>query len=85
MNSDTKDENTNKFLAQNDSTEEVSLANEISDEISDSEPVSSIDEQNEIDNSILSSRNDKSFQQCSSAGNIYSEKELNENLQELNG
>ena len=41
--------------------------------------------QDEIDNSNLSSRNDQTFQQCSSDGNIYSDEELNEWLQEIVG
>jgi hypothetical protein len=68
-------------LAQNNSDEESSLTGGVSD----SESISSVNKQDEIDNSILVSKNDKSFQQCSSAGNIYSENELNENLQELIG
>jgi hypothetical protein len=47
--------------------------------------VSSINEQNIIDKTIINSKNDKDFKQCSSAGNIYSEDELYEGLQELNG
>ena len=75
MNTETKKENSIKFLAQN-------LADE---EISDSDMIDSLEEQDEIDESILISRNDKTFQQCSNIGNSYSEKELNEDLQELNG
>lgn len=78
---DTKSkEDTKKFLAQNTEIEE--LNNE--DNISDSD-IDSIDEQNKIDALKIDSRNDKTFYQCSSAGNIYSEDELNEWLQELNG
>ena len=69
-----KKDNTNEFLAQNTESEEIN--NEI---------VSSISEQNIIDKTIINSRNDKDFKQCSSAGNIYSEDELYEDLQELNG
>ncbi|MBO7505351.1 hypothetical protein J6T66_04385 [bacterium] len=75
MNTETTKENSIKFLAQN-------LADE---EISDSDMIDSLEEQDEIDESILISRNDKTFQQCSNIGNSYSEKELNEDLQELNG
>ena len=81
INTDTQKEDTNNFLAQNNSDEESSLTGGVSD----TESISSVNEQDEIDNSILVSKNDKSFQQCSSAGNIYSENELNENLQELIG
>ena len=79
---DTKSkEDTKKFLAQNTEIEE--LNNE--DNVSDSDIIDSIDEQNKIDALKIDSRNDKSFYQCSSAGDIYSEDELNEWLQELNG
>ena len=81
MNTEAKDVNTNKFLAQNVEIEEINDENEISD----SDTVNSIEEQDKVDSLNLSSRNDKNFNQCSSAGNIYSEDELNEWLQELNG
>jgi hypothetical protein len=71
-----KEDNSHKFLAQNTQTEELNTIDEV---------MSSIDEQNEVDSLTLSSRNDKTFQQCSSIGNIYSDEELNEDLQELNG
>ena len=74
MDNETKNKDAYKFLAQNTANEEIF----------DSETIS-IDEQDEIDISILSSRNDKTFQQCSSEGNIYSDEELNENLQTLKG
>ena len=67
-------EDTKKFLAQNTEIEE--LNNE--DNVSDSDIIDSIDEQNNIDTLKIDSRNDKSFYQCSSAGDIYSEDELNE-------
>ena len=73
---DTKiDNNTNRFLAQN----------EITGDISDSNVTDSLDEQDELDTSVLNLKDDQTFQQCSSAGNIYSDDELNENLQELKG
>ena len=81
MDTESENDDTNKFLVQNTETEEMN--NET--EISDSNTVDSIDEQNKIDVSALNSRNDKNFNQCSSAGDIYSEDELNEWLQELNG
>ena len=81
MNTETKSENNNKFLAQNIQTEQI----DFSDEVSDSDITNSLDEQNEIDDSILSLRDDKTFYQCSSAGDIYSEDELNEDLQEISG
>ena len=71
MDTESKRNNSNKFLAQN--TE------------SDSNALDLLDEQDIVDSSVLKVRNDKTFQQCSSAGDIYSEEELNENLQELNG
>jgi hypothetical protein len=74
MNTEAKNDNINKFLAQNTETEEIN--NET--EISDSDTVDSIDEQNKIDVSALNLRNDKNFNQCSSAGDIYSEDELDE-------
>ena len=79
---DTKSEDINKkYLAQNTTAEDIKLDSEISD----SDIINSLDAQDEVDNSILNSRNDKTFKQCSSAGNIYSDKELSENLQELIG
>ena len=69
----------NKFLAQN--TENDSITDV--DKVSDSDDIDSIEKQNEIDNSNLNLRNDKSFYQCSTAGNIYSEDELNEWLQTI--
>ena len=78
---DDKDESYKKFLAQNTENSDI---NEVS-EISDSDNIDSIEIQDSVDNVILSSRNDKTFDQCSSAGDIYSEDELNEWLQELNG
>jgi hypothetical protein len=73
---DTKiDNNTNRFLAQN----------EITGNISDSNVTDSLDDQDELDTSVLNLKENKTFQQCSSAGNIYSDDELNENLQELKG
>ena len=71
MDTESKRNNSNKFLAQN--TE------------SDSNALDLLNEQDIVDSSVLKVRNDKTFQQCSSAGDIYSEEELNENLQELNG
>ena len=72
MDTETKNKNTYRFLAQNEIT-------------SDSDNTDSLDEQDEIDTSILNSRTDQTFKQCSSNGNIYSDEELNENLQTLNG
>jgi hypothetical protein len=74
MNLKANDLNSNRFLAQSTEVEEINS----SDKISDSSNVSSLIKQDTIDNSILNSRNDKNFSQCSSAGNIYSEDELNE-------
>jgi len=71
---DTKiNNNTNKFLVQN----------VLSGDISDSNVTDSLDEQNELDTTVLYLKDDKTFQQCSSAGNIYSDDELNENLQQI--
>ena len=81
MDTETKSKIDNKFLAQNVENEYIDEINEVSD----SNVVDSIEVQDSIDYSLVSSRNDKTFAQCSSAGNIYSEEELNENLQELNG
>ena len=76
----TKKTNVNRFLAQNTGNENVGNMNEVSD----SDGVS-IDIQESVDNAILSTKNEKNFAQCLSVGNIYSEEELNENLQELKG
>jgi hypothetical protein len=81
MDTDTKDEDSGKFLAQNIEIEELIDSNEVSD----SDISNSIEQQNKIDISNLNSRNDKTFRQCSNAGDIYSDDELNEDLQELNG
>ena len=81
MDTDAKDEDNSKFLAQNIEIEELVD----SDEVSDSDVNNSIEQQNKIDISNLNSRNDKTFRQCSNAGDIYSDEELNEDLQELNG
>ena len=72
---DTKD-NQNKFLAQNDLAQ--------SDFVLDSEVVS-IEWQNVIDSGVVSWKAQKTFSQCSSVGNVYSEDELEENLQSLVG
>ena len=73
---DTKiDNDANKFLAQNVTTEDIS----------DSNVTDSLDEQDELDTTVLNLKDDKTFQQCSSAGNIYSDDELDENLQGLKG
>ena len=80
INNDKKNEDYKNFLAQNIENEEINDENEITD----SNNVSSLDEQDEIDISTLNLRNDKTFSQCSSAWNIYSEEELSEWLQELN-
>lgn len=45
----------------------------------------SIEVQNSIDSTVIKARNDKSFSQCSSAGDIYSDKELSEWLYEIVG
>ena len=79
MNTETKNDNINKFLAQNIEGEELNSI----DKITDSNIADSLTEQDEIDNSILSLRNDQTFQQCSADGDIYSDEELNENLQEI--
>ena len=76
-----KNENYSKFLAQNIENENVDTVGEVSD----SDNGNSIEVQDSVDNLILNSRNDKTFSQCSAAGNIYSEEELNDGLQELNG
>jgi hypothetical protein len=81
MDVDKKRDNYSNFLVQNTVGEENLEVNEVSD----SDEIDSIGEQNEIDNSALSSRDDKNFVQCSSAGNIYSEEELNEGLQQIVG
>lgn len=81
MNNNNKDSNYSKFLAQN--TEDENL--DVIKEITDSDIISSIEIQDSMDNSILNSRNDKTFAQCSAAGDIYSDDELNEWLEEIIG
>ncbi|MBO7095310.1 hypothetical protein J6V86_03960 [bacterium] len=77
----TKNTTTNKFLAQNIESDVDTL-----DEVLDSVVIDSVTEQNEVDNIyMLNSRNDQTFQQCSAAGDVYSDEELNENLQEIVG
>ncbi len=80
--SNDKDEDYNKFLVQNTENEDINNVNGISD----SEDTDSLEIQNSVDSLILSSKtSQKTFEQCSSAGNIYSDEELSENLQEING
>ena len=81
MDTEKKNEINNKFLAQNTENEDIADV----DATSDSDDMDSIEVQDSVDSTVLSSKNNKTFQQCSSAGNIYSDEELNENLQELNG
>ena len=81
QNLETYNKNNNKFLAQNSEYEEVV----INDETLDSDLVDSLNEQDEIDESILSLKNNRTFQQCISVGDIYSDEELNENLQQITG
>ena len=87
MDTETKNDDTYKFLAQNSEVDQNSEVEKMDNEneISDSESVDSLDAQDKLDSLISNSRDDKNFQQCSSAGNIYSSEELNEWLQELNG
>ncbi len=80
LSADTSNKKDKTFLAQNTETDEIYAST-----ISDYDSIESIEEQNTIDISNLNSRDDKSFTQCSSAWDIYSEDELNEWLQELNG
>ena len=79
MGAEDKKWNYNKFLAQNIKDEE----NFGVGEVSDSDDVDSMEEQNEIDNSILNTKKQQYFYQCSSAWNIYSDEELNQWLQEI--
>jgi len=63
----------------------IILAQNISennDENSNYSSLNSIILQDSIDSSFLQSGNNKSFYQCIAAGNIYSEEELNADLQE---
>ena len=69
----------NKLLAQNISSWITNISVE---ENSDS---SNLETQDIVDTSILNLRVDKTFSQCNSVWNIYSDKELSENLKELNG
>ncbi|MBR7036499.1 hypothetical protein IKI14_01120 [bacterium] len=82
MNNDKKENFHNKFLAQNTENENLNSAENgnISavNEFSDSDIIDSIEIQNLIDNSVLTSMNVKNFSQCSTAGDVYSEEELNE-------
>ena len=79
MNTDTKKETSKHFLAQN------TLEEDTSNELIDSNTVDSIDEQNMVDSITLNSKDDKTFSQCTTDGDIYSDEELSENLQELKG
>ena len=81
MDTEAKNKTNNKLLAQNVENEDIDNV----DTVSDSNNNDSIEVQDSVDSTILSSRDDKTFEQCSSAGNIYSDEELNENLQELGG
>lgn len=78
-NIDDKKWDQNKFLVQNTGTG-------ASDFISDLEnPENLMNYQDSIDSSNLNLREDKTFVQCSSAWNIYSEDELNDGLQKIVG
>ena len=79
MDTDKKNKSYSNFLVQNTWDEENING------VPDSDNINTVEEQNEIDNSALSWRNNKTFLQCSSAGDIYSEDELNENLQSIVG
>ena len=81
INSGDKKVTYNNFLVQSTGTE----GNLETGKISDSSTTDSIEQQDMIDSSSLNSRNDKTFSQCSTAGDIYSEDELNEGLQEIVG
>ena len=74
-------ENNKQFLAQNTKIEDVNNK----DNVLDSNTIDSIDEQNLIDALEVDSKHDQTFSQCSSAGDIYSDDELNENLQSIVG
>lgn len=68
-----------KFLAQNENIEEIDNWNNISD----TNLINSIEQQNEIDNAILGSKKYWNFEQCISAWDIYSDEELGESMQEI--
>jgi hypothetical protein len=74
MDDSDKNKDYSSFLAQNIENEEV----DDGDGVSDSDVINSLDEQELVDTSKLNLRNDKTFAQCSAAGDIYSEEELNE-------
>ena len=77
-NTENKDVDNYKLLAQNVTTEENNT-----DEESDSRSNSSLDEQDLIDLSIINTNKQPDFFQCSKEWNIYSEEELNKDLQEV--
>ena len=81
MDDSDKNKDYSSFLAQNIENEEV----DDGDGVSDSDVINSLDEQELVDTSKLNLRNDKTFAQCSAAGDIYSEEELNEWLEEIVG
>jgi hypothetical protein len=74
MNKQDDDVDNNKFLAQIMGIENIDEINQVSD----TDTINSIEEQNDIDISSLNPKKDESFGQCYSNGNIYSEDELNE-------
>ena len=79
MNKQDDDVDNNKFLAQIMGIENIDEINQVSD----TDTINSIEEQNDIDISSLNPKKDESFGQCYSNGNIYSEDELNEWLQQI--
>ena len=67
-----------KFLAQNENIDEIGDW----DVASDTNLMSSVDQQNEIDGVVLGSKKYWNFEQCISAWDIYSDEELGESMQE---
>ena len=74
MNTNNKEDTYDEFLVQNTEDYETSASNEVSDV----EILNTIEQQDVINGSALNSKSNKTFAQCSSAGDIYSEDELNE-------
>ena len=73
-----KQNNSYKFIAQNENVWDVGSWNIVSDTIINS----SIEQQNNIDNNVLGSKKYWNHEQCISAWDIYSDEELDENVED---
>ena len=78
-------EDSDLFLAQNTWDQDWREKIGVLDVATDSSNVDGIASQDYIDTYVLNSKNDQTFSQCTSAGNVYSESELNKDLKQIIG